>query len=225
MLPGFVDSHGHTYMIGLQATTANLLPPPDGACIDIAKLQQLLADWAVNNSEAVEKVGWIAGFGYDDSQLAEGRHPTRHDLDKVSQDLPVLIIHQSGHLGVANTKALELAGVNADTKDPRGGVFRRDEGSSQPNGVCEEYAFFFVVSKLGARFDDAINDALVEEGARLVASFGYTTAQEGRATGPGLAAMKRVADNGNLLIDLVAYPDILEVENIRPAMQSWPNLA
>jgi len=216
MLPGFVDSHGHTYLVGLQATTANLLPPPDGEARSIGRLGQLLTDWAINNDKAVKNVGWIAGFGYDDSQLVEGRHPTRHDLDKVSQDLPVLIIHQSGHLGVANSKALELAGVNAETKDPKGGVFRRESGTNQPNGVCEEYAFFFLVSKLAARFDNAINDALVEEGAKLVASFGYTTAQEGRAMGPGLAAMKRVADSGKLKIDLVAYPDILEVEDIRP---------
>jgi predicted amidohydrolase YtcJ len=80
-------------------------------------------------------VGWIAGVGYDDSQLAEQRHPTRDDLDKVSTDIPVLIIHQSSHLGVANSKALEIAGVTAATKDPNGGVFRRREGSQEPNGV------------------------------------------------------------------------------------------
>lgn len=223
MLPGFVDSHGHTYIIGLQATTANLLPPPDGAGKDIASLQALLTDWAANNEEAVNKVGWIAGFGYDDSQLTEQRHPTRDDLDKVSKDLPVIIIHQSGHLGVANSKALDIAGVTAETKDPNGGVFRRKEGSQEPNGVLEEYAFFYLVSKLAANFDNDINDALVEEGAKLVASFGYTTAQEGRAIGPGLEAMKRVADSGRLAIDLVAYPDVLEVDNIKPAMHYTNN--
>jgi predicted amidohydrolase YtcJ len=219
MLPGFIDSHGHTYMIGLQATTANLLPPPDGVGKDVASLRALLTDWASNNQEAVNKVGWIAGFGYDDSQLAEQRHPTRDDLDEVSKDLPVLIIHQSGHLGVANSKALELVGVTAQTEDPKGGVFRRREGSREPNGVAEEYAFFQLIGALAARFDSDINDALVEEGAKLVASFGYTTAQEGRATGPGLAAMKRVADQGRLEIDLVSYPDILEVEDIRPSLE------
>ena len=63
MLPGFIDSHGHAYLIGIQATTANLLPPPDGTGKDIAALQALLTDWAANNKETVEKVGWIAGFG------------------------------------------------------------------------------------------------------------------------------------------------------------------
>ncbi|WDI43190.1 amidohydrolase [Bremerella sp. P1] len=216
MLPGFVDSHGHAYMIGIQATTANLLPPPDGQGKDIAALQTLLKDWAENNQDAVTKVGWIAGFGYDDSQLAEQRHPTRDDLDEISKDLPVIIIHQSGHLGVANSKALEIAGVTKDTKNPEGGVFRRKEGSQEPNGVCEEYAFFRLIAKLLEQFDDDINEALVIEGTKLEASFGYTTAQEGRAMGPGIAAIKRTADSGKLPIDLVTYPDILEVDDIRP---------
>ena len=217
MLPGFVDSHGHVYLIGLQSSTANLLPPPDGTGKDIASLEKLLIDWAATHQEAVKKVGWIAGFGYDDSQLAEQRHPTRDDLDKVSTELPVIIIHQSGHLGVANSKALELAGVTAETKNPKGGVFRRRPGSQEPNGVLEEYAFFYLVSKLAANFDDDINDVLVEEGAKLLASFGYTTGQEGRAMSTSLATMKRVADAGKLAIDLVAYPDVLEVENPNPS--------
>lgn len=219
MLPGFIDSHGHTYIIGLQATTANLLPPPDGTGKDIASLQKLLTDWAENNQEAVKKVGWIAGFGYDDSQLAEERHPTKEDLDKVSTDLPVLIIHQSGHLGVANSKALELAKIDASTEDPKGGVFRRKEDSKEPNGVCEEYAFFLLIGKLLGTFDNPINDALVVEGAKLQASFGYTTAQEGRAIGAGLEAMERVAKSGALPIDLVSYPDVLEVENPKPTRE------
>jgi len=218
MLPGFVDSHGHAYMIGLQASTANLLPPPDGTGKDIASLQSLLSDWAANNKKAVERVGWIAGFGYDDSQLAEQRHPTRYDLDKVSMDIPIIIIHQSGHLGVGNSKALEIAGITSETKDPKGGVFRRKEGSSEPNGVCEEYAFFYLISKLASRFDNDINDVLVIAGSKLLASYGYTTAQEGRAMRQGIDAIRRVADSGKLAIDLVVYPDILEVDDIQPAM-------
>ncbi len=222
MLPGFVDSHGHAYMVGLQASTANLLPPPDGTGKDIASLQRLLTDWAASHEKAVKKVGWIAGFGYDDSQLAEQRHPTRDDLDKVSTELPVLIIHQSGHLGVANSKALEIAGVTAESKNPEGGVFRRRAGSQEPNGVLEEYAFFYLIGKLAANFDDEVNDVLVEEGSKLLASFGYTTGQEGRAVATGLAAIKRTADAGKLAIDLVAYPDVLEVDNPNPS-RSYSN--
>ncbi|WP_405220910.1 amidohydrolase [Lentisalinibacter sediminis] len=219
MLPGFVDSHGHGYMIGLQASTANLLPPPDGLGSDIPALQKLLTDWTEQNPTAVERVGWIAGFGYDDSQLAEQRHPTRQELDAVSTEYPVLIIHQSGHLGVANTKALEMAGITAATKDPEGGVFRREAESNQPNGVMEEYAFFYMISRLAAQFDDEVNEFLTIQGTKLAASFGYTTVQEGRAMQDSLDTMRRVAEKGDLLVDLVAYPDILEVDDIRPSMQ------
>jgi len=219
LLPGFVDSHSHAYGIGLQALSANLLPPPDGSGRDIASLQKLLTDWTRRDNAILEKAGWIVGFGYDDSQLAEQRHPTRDELDKVSNELPVIIVHQSGHLGVANSRALEIAGVTAETENPNGGVFRRRAGSMEPDGVLEEYAFFYVLGKLVEQFDPSLNDMLVIEGTKLMASFGYTTAQEGRATAGGMEAMQRVAQNQQLKIDLVAFPDILELEEIQPSME------
>jgi len=69
------------FATGIQALSANLLPP-DGEGADIASLQRLLKDWAANNQAATDKVGWIIGFGYDDSQLKEQRHPTRDELDQ-----------------------------------------------------------------------------------------------------------------------------------------------
>jgi len=216
LLPGFVESHGHTYMMGIQAATANLLPPADGEGGDVASIQRLMKAWAEENIGIVEQIGWIVGFGYDDSQLAEQRHPTRQELDQVSAEVPVIIIHQSGHLGVANSKALELAGVTAESPDPSGGVFRREADSAQPNGVMEEYAFFYLLTKLAENFDDQINESLVIEGARLAASFGYTTLQEGRANPEAVEAMRSVAENGQLKVDLVTYPDVLLVDEPAP---------
>jgi hypothetical protein len=80
---------------------------------DIPSLQAALRDWAAENPEIVDQVTLILGFGYDNAQLAELRHPTRHDLDAVSAEVPILIVHQSGHLGVANSRAFELAGIDA----------------------------------------------------------------------------------------------------------------
>ena len=222
LLPGFVDSHGHVYMAGLQATTANLLPPPDGDGSDIAALQNLLRDWAAQNEAAIDKVGWIVGFGYDDSQLAEKRHPTKKDLDAVSTEYPVLIIHQSGHLGVANSKALELAGITAETENPPGGVFRRQKDSNEPNGVAEEYAFFALVFGMAKNFDENVNRTFAIEGTRLFASFGYTTCQEGRAVSSSVTALETAGERGELPVDVVIYPDILEVENPNPA-QDYQN--
>jgi predicted amidohydrolase YtcJ len=90
---------------------------------DIASLQQKLRAWS--RSKAADRLGWIIGFGYDDAQLKEQRHPTRQDLDAVSTDIPILPIHQSGHLAAVNSKALELAKITAASRNPPGGVIRR----------------------------------------------------------------------------------------------------
>ena len=93
--------------VGLQALSANLLPPPDGEANSIPELQRILKEWAAANADAVKKLNLIFGFGYDDAQLAELRPPNRDELDAVSSDVPVYVVHQSGHIGVANSKALE----------------------------------------------------------------------------------------------------------------------
>ena len=212
MLPGFVDSHGHVVMGGLQALSANLLAPPDGQVTDIASLQKTLKEWAEDNAEAVDKVQMIIGFGYDNAQLAELRHPTRDDLDAVSKDLPVVIIHQSGHLGVANSRALEIVGITAATEAPPGGVIQRDE-SGEPNGVLEEYAFFSVLVPLLGSLGDEGLVAFAHAGSRLWAQFGYTTGQDGRSSGDIVKALRKVGADGELPIDIVAYPDVLESRN------------
>ena len=209
MIPGFVDAHGHVFMTGIQALSANLLPAPDGTVNDIPTLQQVLRDFARAQPERVARAGLILGFGYDDAQLAEQRHPTRDELDAVSTEIPVYAVHQSGHLGVANSKALELAGITADTPNPAGGVIRRRDGSSEPNGVLEENAANAVIGGLLGGLDEAANRAIFRAGTELIASFGYTTAQEGRSIPAVARLMQAVATEEGLDIDVVTYPDVL----------------
>jgi len=220
LLPGFFDPHGHVVMIGLQALSANLLPAPDGEGNDIAAIQRLLEEWIGKNAQAIERYKLIIGFGYDDSQLKEQRHPTRDELDAVSKDVPVFIVHQSGHLGAGNSKALEVANVTAATKNPDGGVFRRRQGGAEPNGVCEEYAFFQVMGKLAARFDEEAYLSMIKNGADFCASFGYTTVQEARAMNVTAAMLSKAADKDLLSVDVLAYPDILDaVDSIKPSRE------
>jgi len=209
MLPGFVDAHGHMFIGGFQALTANMLPRPDGEVNDIAAVQQTLRDWAEENPEIVESINLIAGFGYDNAQLKELRHPTREDLDAVSTEVPVLIIHQSGHLGAVNSKALEIVGFDASTEDPEGGVIQRQEGSREPNGVLEELALFAALGPLTNNISPENGAMMIAAGSELWASYGYTTAQEGRAV-PGQADnIRAVGDAGDLAIDVAIYVDVL----------------
>jgi len=209
MLPGFVDSHGHVVMGGLQALSANMLSPPDGEVRDIASLQDVLRAWMAENAEIVDKVNLVIGFGYDDAQLAELRHPTREDLDAVSRDVPIVIVHQSGHIGVANSKALEVAGIDASSPNPDGGAIRRG-ADGEPNGVLEEYAFFTAIVPMLSKLGEEGIEAFARAGAELWASYGYTTAQDGRSARPIVEALKAIDAKGDLPIDVVAFPDVLE---------------
>jgi predicted amidohydrolase YtcJ len=132
MLPGFVDARGHVMMGGIQALSANLLAPPDGTVTDLASMQKVLREWMAANAAAVQKTGLVLGFGYGNAMLAEHRHPTRDDLDAVSREIPILIVHQSGHILAVNSKAIEVVGTTAETPDPSGGVIRRRAGSREP---------------------------------------------------------------------------------------------
>jgi predicted amidohydrolase YtcJ len=209
MLPGFVDPHGHMVMGGLQALSANMLAPPDGKIEDIPGMVATLKSWAKANAAAVKVGNIILGFGYDNAQLKELRHPTKEELDEVSKDIPVVVIHQSGHLASANTAALKLVGYDASTKDPEGGVIQRKGGSQEPNGTLEETAFFPLFGKVLQNIGPLGLEAFTKAGAQEWARFGYTTAQEGRSAPDVVTVMRKIADEGGFKIDVVTYPDVL----------------
>ena len=208
LLPGFIDAHGHIANVGFQALSANLLPPPDGEGQSIDSLVTLLKGWQAQNNILLQESGWIIGFGYDDSQLAEQRHPTADDLDRVSTEKPVLIVHQSGHVGAVNHKALEVLAFSAGMADPDGGVIRREADGKTPNGVLEEMAFFQPLLQVFSHFDADTRKQLALAGVEAYTRFGFTTAQEGRAD-PGTAETWRaLARDNELAIDVAVYPDV-----------------
>ncbi|MEG1451783.1 amidohydrolase [Brevundimonas sp.] len=209
LLPGFFDPHSHVAMVGLQARYANLLPAPDGEGEDIAALQRVTRVWMDRHADLVRDTGLVIGFGYDDSQLKEKRHPTRDELDAITDTVPILFLHQSSHMGVVNSAALAAVGIDANTPDPANGVIRRREGSNEPNGVLEETALFAVMGTLFTRLGAEANRQMLIEGARFYARFGYTTAQDGRSSTETCQMIAGLASEGALPIDIVSFPDIL----------------
>lgn len=207
LLPGFIDAHGHLGGIGLQATIASLLAPPDDEVSDIASLLDRLRAFA--DSAVGAESAWIVGFGYDDA-LLPGGHPTRTDLDAVSADRPVLAIHQSFHLGAVNSAGLAELGYTAATADPPGGVIRRWPDVEalpygEPNGVLEETAFTPASGKAIAGLPEDAAGALFSKGVAAAASFGFTTVQEGGASLENLRYLRDAAAEQPFPIDVVAY--------------------
>lgn len=205
MLPGFIDGHCHFAGFPGQAIGAQILPPPDATVSNIPKLIEVLKEWAT--PENIALTGWIFGMGFDDSVLEEKRFPTKFDLDQVSTEHPVMIIHISGHFVSVNSKGLELLNINENTKNPKGGLIRRVKGSQEPNGVLEELAAIpYMPMVLAPKTENAML-AFLNSGQDMALSYGYTTAQEGRAMPNTHAFLEQVADLGLLKLDIVSYID------------------
>ena len=134
VLPGFTDCHVHMAGFGRLLQTLELRNAKS-----IKELQLKMRKYA---SENLEKK-WILGGRWDQEKFAEKRYPTRWDLDKAVADKPVFLIRVCGHLGVANSKALQLAGIKKRTS-VEGGKVDLDEESGEPNGILRENAMELV---------------------------------------------------------------------------------
>jgi predicted amidohydrolase YtcJ len=210
VVPGFVDAHSHFGGVGLQAVVANLLPTPDGAVNTIEALQATLRRY-IDSSPIVKTYSVAIGFNYDDSQLAEKRHPTRHDLDAVSTSIPIAIMHQSGHLGVYNSKALELMGISAATDNPTGGIIEREADGVTPSGVMQENAHFMLFFKLLPDFTNSDLLSLVKAGEHSYVANGFTTVQDGKTDLASLKLLPQIAATTGFDVDIVSYADIATV--------------
>jgi hypothetical protein len=200
LLPGFIDAHGHISFHARVASLANVASPPVGPAKDIAGLVQELKNYA--DSKKLLEGQWIMGMGYDDSLLAEQRHPTRDDLDAVSDTHPIMLMHVSGHLAAVNSKALEIAKISAASEDPAGGVIRRYPDSTEPNGVLEESATY-AVRKYMTASDEPFEE--IHRGVLDYARYGITTAQDGAASAQVVQLLQASAEYREFPIDVVAY--------------------
>ena len=208
LLPGLIDAHAHFASFSAQAIGAKILPPPDAGAKDIPTLINILKTWNTPENRAL--TGWIFGMGFDDSVLEEKRFPTKHDLDQVSTEYPIMIIHISGHFAVVNSKGLELLNLNAESKNPEGGIIRREKGN-EPNGVLEELAAIPYMLKILNPATKEAADLFFEAGQEMALSYGYTTAQEGR-TMENHELLVNASKEGKLKLDVVSYVDYLFVE-------------
>ena len=220
MLPGFVDAHSHLSAVAIQANAANLLPAPDGPVNNIPELQQALRDYMLN-SDIVREHNLVMGFNYDDSQLLEQRHPTRQELDAVTEDIPLFALHQSGHLAVYNSKALEMVGINANSVNPMGGVIEREADGKTPNGVLQETVHFAAIFSLVPKFSPQQYVSFLKAGEATYVANGFTTVQDGKTDALSLQALLATSQSKVLDIDVVAYPDVVKVNIDTPTYQPF----
>jgi hypothetical protein len=130
VVPGFIDSHLHLLGFGLSLDNLDL-----NGVRSIAEVVRLVRQEAA----ALPAGDWVFGRGWDQDRFAEGRYPTRDDLDLAAPDRPVSLVRSCGHVLVANTAALRHSGITRETADPPGGRIDRGE-SGEPTGILRETA-------------------------------------------------------------------------------------
>ena len=200
LLPGFVDAHGHFSAVARYLDLLDLSSPPVGEITGVDDIVDSIREFIEN--EAIPAGELVQGFGYDDSLLAEQRHPDRDDLDRASTDHPIVLRHVSGHLLAANSAALDAAGVNADTADPPGGIIRRRADGAEPNGVMEETAMALFPSRqlTPERYRELRRQAM-----EIYASYGITTAQDSNLSPAYVQTLREEAELAPFPIDIVSF--------------------
>lgn len=200
LLPGFID--GHSHFIGV----ANALSQCDlSTAKNFKDIIEMMKKFIEEND--IGKEEWVFGNAYDHNFLVENKHPDKFILDQISITNPIVIVHASSHMGVANSKALEVMHINASSKDPEGGKYRRIDGTQEPDGFMEENAFI--------NFQNAAPMIGVERLMKLIvkaqdiyASYGITTVQDGMVARPLFQLLQLASSHKLLKLDVVGYIDL-----------------
>ncbi|HMF44350.1 MAG TPA: amidohydrolase family protein, partial [Polyangia bacterium] len=203
LVPGFIDGHGQFTQVAGELDWVDLAPPPAG---EISSIDEMIEALRHRLGRLAAQHKYVLGVSYDDSMLEERRHPTKEDLDRVSTQLPVWVVHTSRHMAVGNSVALDQAGIAAATPDPDGGAIVRRAGSREPTGLLREAAWAHVRLTLVPTIPEHHHPDLIRRTGEHYARLGITTAQDGGTDVAGMQMLHMAADDGSLPIDVVAYP-------------------
>lgn len=204
VIPAFLDPHGHFPESGFCALhRVDLAGPPLGGCVCLDDVFDRLRD-KVKNTPAGE---FVFGVFFDQTRMREERFPTREELDAVSRDHPIWVMHMSFHAGAGNGAALQFAGVNRDSPQPQGGRIDKDAATGELTGLLEEPAAMGpIVGALfgarGERFREGLRCATEEYFAH-----GATTAHNAWANESLLSEFDKAQADGDLQIRLMTLPD------------------
>ncbi len=195
LMPAFIDSHSH-----ITACASALCMVQLYECTSFADIVKRIGDFI--REKKVSAGAWVCGVGYDHNRLSEKSHPDKKVLDVFSEN-PVAITHQSGHMGVVNSLALEKLHMTAETPDPEGGHIGRGPDGS-PSGYLEEAAYTLVTRQIPPPSPKdrmkAISQAEQEYFRR-----GVTTIQDGMTSTADFAVLRKMDDEGKLQADVICY--------------------
>jgi len=188
-VPGFNDAHVHFFIGGAHLA---------GVQLRDAKTEAEFRDRIAAFARKLPKGRWITGGDWDHENWTPARLPTRQLIDEAAGDHPVFINRLDGHMSLANSLALQLAGVTRKTDDPPGGTVVRD-AQGEPAGVLKDSAQAFVERVIPAPSDDEIADAL-KAAMRYAAENGVTSVQDMSASPDVFRVYQKLVARGELTV-------------------------
>jgi predicted amidohydrolase YtcJ len=216
LLPGFIDAHSHLFLSADFLSFASVRPIPFTTINSMTGVYQALNAWRSTNTSGIGSGNAIVGQGFDPSNFTtnnpptyqQSGFPTRLDLDAYCSTNPVILVHYSGHIAVANSMALQLAGLDGVTTNSDVLLYSTNSPVpskywNQPNGILLESA---VVSLLSVVPPNTLKlPGLLAAAQNQCAAQGITTTQEGAASIAELALLSAAAVAKSFTLDVVAY--------------------
>jgi hypothetical protein len=212
LMPGIIDAHSHLLNHADSLLQAPLNAPPIGKIESIADIVTALQTLKATRPATDTSV--LIGQGYDQDTLKERRHPDAADLDRAFPDQPVVILHVSGHMLVANSAALKAAGISAATTDPEGGAILRKKGSREPQGLVQETAMHAFIGMIKGQRTPEAQATLLRQSIAHYAANGVTTAAEHLLLPGQPEVLEAAADQGLFTIDVVATPAYMMADQL-----------
>lgn len=207
LIPAFIDAHSH-----LAAMANGLLQVSLEESISFEQIGQQIQMFI--KSQSLQPGQWIFAKGYDHNRLIEKRHPDRWKLDQWAPENPLVLQHQSGHVGVFNSAALRLLGVSGNIQSPDGGRIEMLNG--EPTGYMEENAFMKYLQLAPMPDEESLMQAFAAAQQKY-ASYGITTIQEGLMSIQLMPIYQQLLDRNLLKLDVVGYAGVEDYETIAEA--------
>jgi len=187
VLPGFNDAHVHFMSGGFQLSSVDLRD---------ANSPQEFAERIRRFAGKLSKGRWITGGDWDHERWPDAQLPTKELIDRYTPDTPVFVNRLDGHMALANSLALRLASVTAQTVDPPGGVIVRDPKTGEPTGILKDAAQNFVWKVLPPpSFEEKLSAA--RAATNHAASLGVTSVQD-MSAGADVSVYQALLDRGEL---------------------------
>ncbi|WP_264563588.1 amidohydrolase [Flavobacterium sp. N3904] len=196
IVPGLNDAHIHVWKIGHLRT---YMLDVRGVK-SIVEFKQKLKDFAAKNPNSE----WIMARGINEMVLEEKRLPTKEDLDEIILDRPVFVIRTCAHIGIANSKAIEISGVSEATEVPFGGEIRKNQDGSL-QGIFTERALGLIMNKIPPFTFEEYKNMILEAHDYLL-SLGITSATDPAANEELLAAYIQLDQEGLLKVRMNVFP-------------------